>query len=45
MKRAIVIVIDSMGCGAMNDCRDYNDDINNIQSSIFNSIEIDYYID
>ena len=25
MKRAIVIVIDSMGCGAMNDCRDYND--------------------
>ena len=25
MKRAIVIVIDSMGCGAMSDCRDYND--------------------
>ena len=25
MKRAIVIVIDSMGCGAMNDCREYGD--------------------
>ncbi len=25
MKRAIVIVIDSMGCGAMPDCRDYGD--------------------
>ena len=25
MKRAIVIVIDSMGCGAMSDCREYND--------------------
>lgn len=25
MKRAIVIVIDSMGCGAMKDCRDYGD--------------------
>lgn len=25
MKRAIVVVIDSMGCGAMADCRDYND--------------------
>lgn len=25
MKRAIIIVIDSMGCGAMADCRDYND--------------------
>ncbi len=25
MKRAIVIVIDSMGCGAMADCRDYGD--------------------
>lgn len=27
------------------DCRDYNDDIKNIQSGIFSSIEIDYYID
>lgn len=25
MKRAIVVVIDSMGCGAMKDCRDYGD--------------------
>ena len=25
MKRAIVIVIDSMGCGAMDDCHEYND--------------------
>ncbi len=25
MKRAIVIVIDSMGCGAMSDCADYGD--------------------
>ena len=25
MKRAIVIVIDSMGCGAMPDCKEYND--------------------
>ena len=25
MKRAIVIVIDSMGCGAMKDCADYGD--------------------
>ena len=25
MKRAIIMVIDSMGCGAMPDCRDYND--------------------
>ena len=25
MKRAIVIVIDSMGCGAMPDCREYSD--------------------
>lgn len=25
MKRAIVLVIDSMGCGAMKDCREYND--------------------
>ena len=25
MKRAIIIVIDSMGCGAMPDCKDYND--------------------
>ena len=25
MKRAIVIVIDSMGCGAMKDCREYGD--------------------
>ncbi len=25
MKRAIVVVIDSMGCGAMPDCRDYAD--------------------
>jgi len=25
MKRAIVIVIDSMGCGAMEDCREYGD--------------------
>lgn len=25
MKRAILIVIDSMGCGAMPDCADYND--------------------
>ena len=25
MKRAIVIVIDSMGCGAMSDCREYSD--------------------
>lgn len=25
MKRAIIIVIDSMGCGAMPDCQEYND--------------------
>lgn len=25
MKRAIILVIDSMGCGAMPDCADYND--------------------
>lgn len=25
MKRAIILVIDSMGCGAMSDCADYND--------------------
>ncbi len=25
MKRAIIIVIDSMGCGAMPDCKEYND--------------------
>ena len=25
MKRAIILVIDSMGCGAMPDCREYND--------------------
>ena len=25
MKRAIVVVIDSMGIGAMPDCRDFND--------------------
>ena len=25
MKRAIIMVIDSMGCGAMPDCKDYND--------------------
>ena len=25
MKRAIVIVIDSMGCGAMSDCQEYGD--------------------
>ena len=25
MKRAIIIVIDSMGCGAMADCKEYND--------------------
>ena len=25
MKRAIILVIDSMGCGAMADCKDYND--------------------
>ena len=25
MKRAVVIVIDSMGIGAMPDCREYND--------------------
>lgn len=25
MKKAIIIVIDSMGCGAMPDCKDYND--------------------
>lgn len=27
MKRAIVIVIDSMGCGALEDANDYNDDL------------------
>ena len=25
MKRAIILVIDSMGCGAMSDCADYKD--------------------
>ena len=25
MKRAIIIVIDSMGIGAMPDCKDFND--------------------
>ena len=27
MKRAIVVVIDSMGCGALSDANDYNDDL------------------
>ena len=27
MKRAIVVVVDSMGCGALPDAKDYNDEL------------------